>query len=61
MSKALDLVKLIESALRLSITIESGSLLSESSGILGMSVVDPCQAKSREFFKYHNCSYLLTP
>ena len=59
MSKGLDIAKLVEASARLYVSVDSGTLLSSSSAVLGLSCGDPYQSKSREFFKQYNSSFAL--
>ena len=60
MSK-IDIARLVEASLRLSTTVDSGILFSKSSAILGLSCSDPYQSKSRDFYKYYNASFPMSP
>lgn len=60
MSKSQELAKLFEMTTRLSSTIDGGILLSSDSAILSLSVHEPSQSKSREYYKFINASFALT-
>lgn len=61
MSKALEVAKLVEASLRLSISVDSGSLLSSTSALISFSCTDPYQSKPRSFTKHYNAFFPITP
>ena len=60
MSKPQDLARLFELTTRLSSTVDGGVLLSSNSLILRLSLNDPGQSKSRDYFKSINSNFPLT-
>lgn len=60
MAKSQELAKLLEMTTRLSSTIDGGVLLSSNSAILSLSVHEPSQSKSREYYKLVNTNFALT-
>ena len=55
-----DIVKILESSIRNTVSVESGTLLSSSSSVLELSCGDPKQSKSRSYYKHYNSSFAMT-